>query len=284
MDNFVKSFWDEWASRAKNPLIASFILAHIALNWQAYSLLIWATPPFEERMELFRLSNGQYQLVWQPLFLGILLVVVLPIASFGITFVNKWATTQHKLLIERQGHTLKSERARLEDEREVQRQQRVQRKLDTVSEFVKKRSDLEQQFGSEAVEQAEDQLSEKIEPEDVVEKEEWQYWSETEIFSLLFLEEYADGIELRTAFDVPEHLMERLGHTDRARARVEIVDSIPALESYGAALRFRRHNTDFARPTAKGYAMIDRIKTFLWFSDLEGYPKDHTRPLHQPQR
>lgn len=262
MDNFIKSFWDEWASRAKNPLIASFILAHIALNWQAYSLLIWATPPFEERMELFRLSNGQYQLVWQPLALGILLVVVLPIASFGITSVNKWATTQHKLLIERQGHTLKSERARLEDEREVQRQERAQRKLDTVSEFVKKRSDLELKFGSEAVEQAEDQLREKLEPEEMAEKEEWEDWSDAEIAAMLFIEPYGAGIALDSEFAIGGSIFRVLGHSDLIRGRIEIRGSLRKLEKSGCV---RINHNSFAgtsaSPTAKGYKMIDRIKS-----------------------
>lgn len=257
MDTFIKSFWDEWASRAKNPLIASFILAHVALNWQAYSLLIWATPPFEERMELFRLSNGQYQLVWQPLALGLLLAVILPVFSFAISKVNHWATAQHKSLIEKQVHEQKSERAKFEDERESQREKRAKQREKEIGELARARSDLEKEVGPDAVKHAENILG--MSDQDFFEMQELDQ-SELATLNLLAIE----GTMSLSSFNIPKKTLDILGHVDLHRAKIEILEAVATLVKKGIAF----HGADSVGHktvslTAKGYRMNDAVQSSM---------------------
>lgn len=261
MDNFIKSFWDEWASRVKNPLIASFILAHIALNWQAYSLLIWATPPFEERMELFRLSNGQYQLVWQPFALGLLLTVILPVISFAISKVNHWATAQHKSLIEKQVHEQKSERAKLEDERESQREKRAKQREKEIGELARARSNLEKEVGPDAVKHAEDQLSEKAEPEDVVSR-----LTPPQIVLILLLSHYGSA-DFSQNIPFMDAWFELLGHHDFDRAKIELAEAVTELSALNVvAYTTRNTRLATAKLTAKGYGIYDELSKKLGLS------------------
>jgi hypothetical protein len=255
VDDFVRSFLEGWVSRVKHPLIASFILSHIAINWQDYALLIWATPKFEERMELFRATNDHYQLVWQPLVLGLLLTMILPATSFAISKVNNWATAEHKMLIEKQAHNLRSQRAKFEDERESEREKRAKQREEEIGKLARARNELEKEVGSDAVKHAENVLG--MSDQDFLELQQLGQ-PEVEALNLLAVE----GEITLASFDISNSTLNRLGHGDRHRAKIEIIEALVTLEKKGIAITAKNSvGHKVATLTGKGYRLNDAIQS-----------------------
>lgn len=256
MDDFFKSFLDGWSSRAKHPLIASFVLANIALNWQAYALLIWGSPPFEERMELFRATTGQGELVWQPLALGLLMVVILPLASFGLSKATEWATSQHKLQVERQVHNLRSERARLEDERETAKQIRAKNRLEEIGNLARRRNELEDEVGSDAIANAKRELTDEPDPSLIVDQ-----LTQPQIAVLFFLNESSAPTPMPTADEIPSKTLTLLKHRNRPRASVELRDANNSLIEDGYVAKMQNSIPAAFHLTTAGYKLMDSIES-----------------------
>lgn len=258
--DFFKEVKDFFSERLRSPIITSIAFVFFLLNWPSLFNLLFGDTTVLERIEYFDANTTICSKYVFPVAFGFMLASIWPwIALAGSKVVSRGVARTKEFQIE-EAHKVQLQRTKLRGKIQAEQDRIARDRENTIEEIARQRKQTVEEVGEENLQS----VKEEFERQEVDEKEEWEDWKNAEIVSLLFLERFADGVELRSSFDIPENLMERLGHNDSARARVEIVDSIPALESYGVALRFRRYNTDFVRPTAKGYTLIDRFKSYLW--------------------
>lgn len=90
MSDFLKSVFDAWDQRIRSPILGSAILAHFAINWKPYLILIWADGPIRSRIAEFEGVTSLLTLYLLPVGLGVGLGIAMPWVSwFGAVFANK---------------------------------------------------------------------------------------------------------------------------------------------------------------------------------------------------
>ncbi|SHJ44806.1 hypothetical protein [Aquimarina spongiae] len=97
MLDLIKTFFETSKERIKNPLIGTFIISWIAINWRPIAVFLFSEHTIENRIEHIISSYSSYwSLVLYPSFLAIAYVIILPYFMLLIDELTKFSTLARK--------------------------------------------------------------------------------------------------------------------------------------------------------------------------------------------
>ncbi|AXY78089.1 hypothetical protein D3H65_30660 [Paraflavitalea soli] len=99
----VSEFFKEIEFRVKSPLISSFLIAWLVINWEVvFGVLLYSNEAlvadgFKSKIDLVRQYSSVKYFFWMPLASALVYVFVFPFVRYGIQFfqawVNKWGSS-----------------------------------------------------------------------------------------------------------------------------------------------------------------------------------------------
>lgn len=99
MADIIKSFIDASRERVKNPLIGSFLLSWLVLNWKLVFTLLFSSLEMTERIDIIQESYIGYKYnFWYPLGISASLAVLSPLLMLLFDWLTKRPQTERKKL------------------------------------------------------------------------------------------------------------------------------------------------------------------------------------------
>tara|TARA_B110000240_G_scaffold16777_1_gene17120 strand:+ start:333 stop:1151 length:819 start_codon:yes stop_codon:yes gene_type:complete len=97
MKEIFKSFFEVTKERIKNPIIGTFMISWILINWRPIFIAIFSNKSIVERIELIELNySSVHSYLTIPLVIAFVYVIILPYLMWGIDELMQKSTTGRK--------------------------------------------------------------------------------------------------------------------------------------------------------------------------------------------
>lgn len=97
MKEILKSFFEVSRDRIKNPLIGTFIISWIVINWRPIIILMFSTKPIENRINFIEsLYSSFYTYFLIPFLIALIYVLILPYFMWAIDEIIRKSTIGRK--------------------------------------------------------------------------------------------------------------------------------------------------------------------------------------------
>lgn len=97
MKDIIKSFFDASRERIKNPLIGTFIISWIAINWRPIMILLFSEQKIENRIDYIIACYSSFQTYFLiPFLIALIYVIILPYFMWAVDELIRKSTIGRK--------------------------------------------------------------------------------------------------------------------------------------------------------------------------------------------
>ncbi len=97
MKDIIKSFFEASTERIKNPLIGTFIISWIAINWRPIMILLFSEQKVENRIEYIIIQYSTFQTYFIiPFVIALIYVIILPYFMWAVDELIRKSTIGRK--------------------------------------------------------------------------------------------------------------------------------------------------------------------------------------------